>query len=797
MKIIQRTLAILGLLFIAGWIVACVIVFRVRNRPLPVYSGELSIAGLTEEVSILRDSFAIPHIYAKNEADLYFSVGYTMAQDRLWQMDLMRRVTEGRLSEILGESQVSTDLLMRSLRIRKKSEWLLRQSSPEIRNALSAFSAGVNSYMVNHPLPFEFQVLGYQPEAWEPVHSANLIGYLSWDLTSGWRTEMLLYQVARKVSSEYLAALMPDMSNHPTFIFPDFHLDEVQMDETLLSAADQLHQLGVEVFQGSNNWAVSGEKSKSGKPLLANDMHLGLFSPGIWYQMHHVVEGSLNVSGVVLPGQPFIISGHNDSIAWGMTNVAVDDIDFYAETLNRDSTAYLLDGVWKDLLVQEEWIHIKGEKPVRKVLRFTHRGPLINRFKEENETAISMRWIGNEMSNEMRSVYLLNRAANFDDFRSAVKTFHSVSQNIVYADVNGNIGLQTCAGVPVRKGRGVGVYRGDTSLWDWQGFVPFENLPFEFNPERGYVSSANNKTVPDDYPYYIGSWFAMPDRIDRIREMLDDTEYHNVESFARMQNDFKSKKAERFVPAFLEVLNQESAKNETEQHALKKLQDWDYTLCRESQAASIFEVLFRKTAESLIRDELPGKLFHLVMRERIIIENLMNHVLLHKSSPWIDDLNTPEHESWNNMKSRAFQETVDELIKQLGPDVDHWSWEKLHTITFNHPLGVKKILNRIFGLNRGPFGVPGSYHTATPYAYSYTNLYHVNHGASHRHIFDLANWNNSKTVIPTGTSGIPASDFYMDQTPLYIENNYHQDPFTRDEVMKRTRFTMKLLPENY
>ncbi len=791
MKRIKRVLLAFIVLLIAALIAGFIVLHQIRTSSLPNYSEDVILNGLTDEVTILRDSFAIPHIYAQNEGDLYRATGFAMAQDRLWQMDLLRRVTQGRLSEILGNDQVETDLLMRAIRIQEKSERILEQTPKEILFALEAFASGVNYFIENYPLPPEFKILGYEPEPWQPVHSVNLIGYMSWDLTSGWGTEMLLYKLAREVSTEQIEELIPAPEIHSTPVYTSFQ-GSYNLEETLLSANSKLEHLGAQVFFGSNNWAVSGEKSISGKPLLANDMHLGLFAPGIWYQMHQVAEGTLNVTGLVLPGQPFVIAGHNDSIAWGMTNVMVDDLDFYAETLNEDSTKYLLDGQWIDLIIKEESITTKEGDALTHSLKFTHRGPLVNRFRSEKETALSIRWLGNDMSNEIRTVYLLNRASDWSEFRDAVKTFKSVSQNIVYADVVGNIGLQAAAGVPLREGQGIRIYPGDTSLYDWKGFVPFEELPFEFNPARGYVSSANNKTAPVDYPYYVGTWYSLPDRIDRIREMLEETEMHSLESFERMHKDFKSKKAERFVPEFLAAL--EALDDQSQRAALKKLQDWDYVMTSESSATSIFEILYRKVAENLVRDELSEELYRSFMGERILVENLMANLINSKSSDWIDNKGTPEAETWNDIVIRSFTETVEELNNTFGPDVDDWHWDKLHTFTLGHPLGVVVFLEKAFNLNKGPYGVPGSYHTVTPYSYSYNNLYKVNHGASHRHIYDLANWNNSKTVIPTGTSGIPASDYYLDQTELYLENLYHADPFTKDEVEKLIKYKMKLLP---
>ncbi len=791
MKIVKRVLLVAASILLIALIAGLFLLNQIRTASLPDYSENVSIPGLINEVNLLRDSFAIPHIFAENETDLYRAVGFAMAQDRLWQMDLLRRVTQGRLSEILGDDQVNTDLLMRALRIQEKSEKVLAQSSPDILAALEAFSAGINYYIDHYPLPPEFKILRYKPENWQPVHSINLIGYMSWDLASGWEPEILLHRIAREVSPGQIQELVPDAQVHSISVFPGFS-SEIHIGDNLLSANRKLEKLGAQVFFGSNNWAVSGKKSKTGKPLLANDMHLGLFAPGIWYQMHQEIRGNLNVTGLVLPGQPFIICGHNDSVAWGMTNVTVDDIDFYAETLNEDSTKYLLDGKWVNLLIKDEVIATKEGEDKIFSLKYTHRGPIINRFKNEKETTLSIRWMGNEKSDELRTVYLLNRAANWSDFRNAVKTFKSVSQNIVYADVSGNIGLQASAGVPLRLGQGIRIHPGDTSLYDWKGFLPFEDLPFEYNPERGYVSSANNKTAPDDYPYHIGTWYSIPDRIDRIREMLEETEKHDVEDFVNMHNDFKSKKAERFVPIFLKALD--SGNSEPQKAALEKLEEWDYVLSRESQAAAIFEVLYRKVAENLVEDELPQDLFQSFMGTRIMVENLMEHIIISDSSDWIDDKRTSASETWNDIVNKAFYETVEELSEQIGPIVEDWNWGKLHTLTLSHPLGVVKLLNKALKLNRGPYGVPGSYHTVTPYSYSYTNLYKVNHGASHRHIYDLADWDESKTVIPTGTSGIPASDFYLDQLDLYLKNRYHADPFSRNEVEKMAKYTMKLLP---
>jgi len=794
MTIIKRILLGLLALIVLALIVGAVFLHNIKTAAIPDYNDNVKMAGLEKEVSVFRDDHGIPHIFAENETDLYRAVGFAMAQDRLWQMDLLRRVTQGRLSEILGKDQVNTDLMMRALRIQEKSEKILATSKPEIVAALQAYADGVNQYIENYPLPAEFKVLQYNPEPWLPVHSINLIGYMSWDLSMGWGTEYFLHQLRTEVSDEKIAELIPNLKNHKTAVYPEFGNVNIEASETLLSATENLTELGAEIFNGSNNWAVAGKKSKTGMPLLANDMHLGLFAPGIWYQMHQVVDGKVDVTGVVVPGQPFVICGHNDKIAWGMTNVMVDDLDFYAEKLNEDSTKYWFDGAWRDLIIKKETINTKEGEVLEEELKFTHRGPMVNRFKKEKETPLSIRWLGNEMSNEIRTVFLLNRAKNWSDFRDAVSTFKSVSQNVVYADVEGNIGLQCSAGLPIREGSGIQIYPGDSSKYDWQGLVPFEDLPYEFNPERGYVSSANNKTVSDSYPYYITHWFATPSRIDRIREMLEAKDKLGVEDFEAMHSDWKSKTAERMTQIFVQSLQKQTDLNEIEKVALNKLKNWDYNLTRESQAASIFEILYRKSMLNLVKDELSPELYKGMVGQKMLLENLMINLLAEGHSEWTDNVMTEKTESFDDIVAQSFKETIEELTSSLGNDVEEWSWGKIHSFTLSHPLGVVNILNKVLKLNRGPYEVPGSYHTVCPYSYSFTNLYKASHGASHRHIYSTKNWDESETVIPTGTSGIPASKFYLDQTELYLQNKYHSDLFSRKEVENGAAFDMKFIP---
>jgi penicillin amidase len=577
--------------------------------------------------------------------------------------------------------------------------------------------------------------------------------------------------------------LLPDMHLQDIPVFPEFmsSLNTLEPQSAMTEAIQVIDELGLQVFEASNNWAVSGKKSETGMPIMANDMHLGLMAPGIWYQMHQVIEGELNVTGVSLPGAPYIIAGHNEDIGWGMTNVTVDDLDFYLETINpADSNQYLLDGEWKDMRIVEEEISVKGvEEPVIRINRYTHRGPVVSEFKNVKDKVMSASWQGNEFSNELRSVHMLNRAGNWEEFRDALKTFNSVSQNIVYADRFGNIGLQTSAGVPIRHSGGVLVYPGDTSLYDWQGSVPFEELPYSYNPECGYVSSANNKTVDEDYPYYIGSWFSQPWRIGRIREMLEEKEVLGTEDFKRMLADQHSLFARTMTPIYLDALLDQSAGKY--QAAYQALAHWNYDMRASSAAALIFEIMWLELNRAMFEDEL-GDLYG-QLAYGTIAKNLVEKTRASGQSLWCDNVNTPDRtESFHDNIRTAFQKSMDTITSMYGPDVSSWEWGKLHKVALMHPLGSVAIVEKLFKVNRGPYPIGGSSHTVCPYSYPKGSSFVANHGASERHIFHTSDWDLSLTVIPTGTSGIPASPHYLDQTSLYINNQFHRDHFSKKAV---------------
>ncbi|HDR04912.1 MAG TPA: penicillin acylase family protein [Candidatus Marinimicrobia bacterium] len=799
-KVLSGFLLLVLALILGGWF----FLHNLQTRALPKLDGEMMLGGLNDAVQVYRDEYGVPAIEAQNESDLYYATGYLMAQDRLWQMDLLRRVTLGRLSEIFGEDLVQTDLLLRALQMSKKSEKILAECSEHgVLDALNAFTAGVNDCITDlgKKLPPEFAILGYKPEPWKVVYSVNLIGYMAWDLTMPYSSETILHKIRHKLGDEYFQSLIPDLAAEKTIVHPELSKIAVgAWSDLLLEHSDILEKIGAQVFSGSNNWAAGPEKTQSGKPLFSNDMHLGFSSPGIWYPLHQYSADGLHVTGLVLPGQPFVIAGHNERIAWGMTNVMVDDMDFYLEKTDpARPDHYLYMDQWLPMEIQTETIAIKGGESVIKKIRRTHHGPVISEFKKMGDELITMRWLGFDMSNELRSVYLLNRAQNWDDFRQAARFFIAVSQNIAYADIEGNIALQTCAGVPLRnKGDGLNIVPGWTDEYEWKGVVPFEELPYTFNPPSHTVSSANNKTVGDDYPYHISYWYASNYRIDRIRQMLNEKETLNSGDFMAMLTDFNSMMKSEYLPGILLILHEQVGQfNKTEAKAFEILKNWDGSCTIDNGGAAIFEQLYVSLVENLLKDEMGDSLYMEYASSSYLARWALRNIWNDNENPWIDNVHSTDHtESLDEIVAKSFQDAVEKLSQLMGSKPETWAWGKIHTLTLKHPMGDVPILDKFFGLNRGPFAAPGSFHTASPFVYKLSQPYDVVHGPSHRHIYDLSDWDKSYVVIPTGASGIPASPFYLNQAEIYMNGQYRQDFFSMEKVRAAAEYQLSFLPKN-
>ncbi|MGD0781567.1 MAG: penicillin acylase family protein [Candidatus Aminicenantales bacterium] len=801
MKIFKRILSGLAALVLVAAAGAFFYGRHLARRALPDYSADVRLAGLKADVTVYRDEFAVPHIFAGNEDDLYRATGYVMAQDRLWQMDLIRRATAGRLSEIFGQKLIDTDLFMRLLRIPDKSRRALAQTAPPMVRALEAFADGVNQCLaaLGKKLPLEFALLGYAPEPWLPEHTLNLIGYMAWMGADTTAEDRFLDEAGRKLGfdSEKFKELLPHPELYKTVIHPDFKPDPGRLRAASIigGARTQLRALGLSISAASNNWAVSGARSVTGKPLLANDMHLDYGLPGIWYQIHQVAEGSLDVTGVTIPGSPFIVAGHNDRIAWGYTFVEPDALDLYRETVDSAPPGrYRFNGAWHPLEIRRETIRIKGCSEAVRTVRSTPHGPIISSEADfARGEALAMRWVGLDDSNESRAAYEMNRARNWKEFTAALRNFAAVAVNTIYADVDGNIGLYTCGSIPIRrKGDGLGVLPGDSDEYDWTGRVPFEALPHTFNPPGGAVFSANNKPAGDDYPYSIGHYFTR-ERVDRIRELLAEKPRFGIDDFIRMQADLKSRRAESLGRIFSGLLDRAADLGPDERRALGLMKAWDAEFRADSPAATVFETLYLELIREAVGDELGPELLGAFLNT--IARPLLAYLVDHPDSPWWDDVRTPDkRETFPDILRRSFAAAVLRLEKELGNDPAGWTWGRVHTLTLSHPLSQVRVLDLLFHLNRGPFPLGGNFDTLPQQHYAMDGDFKVLMGPSQRHIFDAADWDRSLTVIPTGESGLPGGPHYGDQTDLFLRGRYHADYVARDRIEATARYRATLRP---
>ncbi|MDI9532671.1 MAG: penicillin acylase family protein [Bacteroidota bacterium] len=794
MKILKITLVTIAVLLAVVLLAGVIAVPALRKSGLPELNGEKSLSALTAEVKVIRDERGVSHIYASNEHDLYFMTGYITAQERLWQMDMVRHATQGRLSELFKRDMFETDIFLRALGMQEKSRMVLEKEDPEILATLQAYADGVNAWITGcgKKLPPEFRVLGYEPEPWTMVDITNIIGFIGWDLaSSNLSNEISNYKLGMKLGAEKAAELIADWNLVDEVVFPDFRLDDKLTDKALkaVSSMEKLEELGIVTLSGSNNWAVSGSRSETGKPILSNDMHLGFNVPGFWLQVHQVIPGKLNVTGVLFPGEPFIIAGHNDRIAWGMTNLGVDDIDLFVETVDSTGNNYLYNGEWLPFRDVEHTLKMTDDSSQTRVLRYTHHGPVISGMQNIDDVVLSMCWSGYDYSDEIKAVYLLNRAGNWDEFRTALSHFKSISQNFAYADVDGNIGLNTGGGVPVRKGTGLLPRRGDTDEYEWKGYVPFELLPSSFNPEEGFISSANQRTVDSSYPFFISGEFSMPYRIMRIREMAGEKQVLGIEDFKRMITDNHSAYAKMLTPVILKGAEALSDPGETERKAIEELRGWNYAMDASLVAPTLFEFIRMEMAYQLLGDELDELYGAALGRQH---DFYLYRLMKEGPDGWVDNVNTPEEESLETIIARSISAALDTLTARYGGYGEQWQWGRIHTITLEHPMGGVKILDRVLKLNSDTYGVGGSYHTVEPYAFR--DNFRAHHGASERHIFNTADWDESLTVIPTGTSGIPGSPFYLSQTETYINNGFYSEPFSDAAVEAAKKYEMIFRP---
>jgi len=785
---------------------------RLLKKSLPQTNGKTSLAVLSQPVTVYRDEYGVPHIFAQNEDDLWRAAGYVAAQDRLWQMDFTRRAARGTLAEIFGEAALPGDKFLRTWGFHRLAKRLAENLSPSSRRMLETYAEGVNAFIEENKsrLPLEFSILQYKPEPWQIEDSIGYIRLMAFKLCFAWFFEPVLGKVADRyglpMAMEIFPAVLP---NTPSIV--------ADLPKGIGGRLDDFFQLAIQTraglgmppaVLGSNSWAVSGSRTASGKPLLANDPHLGLTLPSVWYEMHLAAGSELEVVGVTFPGLPGVVLGHNRDIAWGFTNGMVDDLDFYLEKINPENPdEYWRDGGWKKMEVIEENIPVKGRAPEVFKIRSTAHGPVVNAINEaarNDSLAVTFRWTGFEITDEMRATHLLHRAKSWNDFQQAMRHLKSPNQNVIYADVAGNIGYYSCGLVPIRRdGKGWLPYRGWENAGDWIGMIPFEQMPHVYNPPQNFVATANNLIAGKNFPFYISNAWEPTSRIERITELIQQTGKLDVKIFQQMQNDVVSIHARRMLPGLLKLLDEavqpDSANgnrptlNEEEKNARLLLSTWDGGETPESVPAALFQVWTEEFLLATIKDELGDTLFKAYAAWSSLAIRALEYLAQHPESPWFDDRGTPEIETAPHIALRSYRKTLQFLRENFGEIMADWQWGKIHQLQLEHPLGKQQPLDQLF--NAGPFPLGGSADTINKGEYRLTAPYGVFAGPSVRRIVDLADPENSWSVIPGGQSGQALSEHYQDQLELWRQGKYRTVSMSREAIAAGSKNTLVLQPK--
>lgn len=799
----------LGVLFSAAGILLV-------RRSFPQTEGEVRLHGLDGEVRIYRDRYGIPHIYASTPHDLFFAQGYVHAQDRFWQMDVWRHIGAGRLAEMFGKSQVKTDAFLRTMGWARLAEEELRRSSPEAIAIMTAYAEGVNAYLAERSgaaLSLEYAILKllnphYHPEPWKPVHSLTWAKAMAWDLRGNIESEIERALLLKAFSPEQVADLYPPYpADHPVIV-EQFALSPLShalpsrpvssasgAEAALRNVADTLKHLEALLGPsgrgiGSNSWVISGALTRSGKPILANDPHLGIQIPSIWYQMSLHCQPKqetcpYEVAGFSFAGVPGIVIGHNDRIAWGFTNNGPDVMDLYIERLNpEDPNQYEVNGAWVDFETVTEVIQVSGGEPVVITVRRTRHGPVISevygleKFGEQaglelpEQFVIALRWTALEPQYIFEAIWGFNKARNWEEFRRAARFFTVPAQNLVYADVDGNIAYQMPGQIPIRKnGNGMLPVPGWTDEYEWVGYIPFEELPFVLNPAEGYIVTANNQSVPRDYPYLITADWDYGFRAARIVEMLSTAPRPlGLEEVRQMQLDSTSLNARTLVPLLL-ALPMEGREAEARAYFLE---NWDYREEADSQAALFFERFWWNLIVQTFYDEPFPEGYFPEGGDRYY--EVMRRLVEQPQSPWWDDRATPEViEQRDDILRRAFRLTMQTGEEKYGKNFTRWpTWGEEHTATFRHrTLGQSGIRPIEALFNRGPFPTSGGESIVNATGWTLGTSFAVDWLPSMRMIVDLSDFNRSLTVHTTGQSGHAFHPHYVDLAPLWASGQYY------------------------
>jgi penicillin amidase len=759
-----------------------------------IIDDELNLPGLQAQVTIQFDERRIPHIFAQNDHDLYYAQGFITARDRLWQMDIQTRSAAGRLSEVVGPQALEVDRNRRRMGMVYGAENTIRgiKKDPVSWQIINAYTDGINAYIDQlsaKDYPLEFKLLGYKPEKWKPINSALLLKLMSQVLAGG-SDQFAMTNILKKHGVATVNDLFPDEPMNQEPIIPagtPWNFKPVTIPQPSKSF---LAQMGGSTKPrekvpgiGSNNWAISGSKSANGYPILANDPHLDLTYPSIWYQVQ-LTSPTVNVYGTSIPGAPCIIIGFNEKVSWGVTNVDAAVLDWYqVKFRDKNKTEYWYNNRWNQVKKRIDTILVRGQQPIYDTVLYTHHGPVVYESaakKREGAPAnipvgAALRWVAHDESDEFRTFYLLNRAKNYTDYREALKYYTAPAQNFIFADINKDIAITPNGKLPLKfKDQGKFIMDGSDPANDWHGFIPYEHNPTVKNPARGFVSSANQPPTDKSYPYYLNWQFESYERGKRINDRLATMRNATTDSLRILQTDDYSIGAQDILPAMLRYIDA-SKLDETQQQALTTLKKWDKHFAADAQGATIFTRWWGKFSNALWRQKFMDTtiVFRAPSRDRT--EKLL---LYEPNSKWFDNPKTDGIETAEDVVNRAYLAAVDELIREHGKPGKSWAWGNIKPMEVTH-------LAHVPGLGSGNFVSAGSGSTV--------NALIDGHGPSWRMVVQTGPVVKGYGILPGGESGNPGSFYYDDMIATWKAGKLDELLFLKNADEKSNRIKGKLI----
>ncbi|MDN3451630.1 penicillin acylase family protein [Planococcus sp. APC 3906] len=763
-KLLKWIVGIVGGLVVLA-VAALIFVNVYIGKSSPQVEGEMVVSVLDGGATVTRDEIGVPHIEAETDADLYRAQGFVQAQDRLFQMDLSRRQASGRLAEVVGAAAVDRDKFFRAFSLRNAAEKSWSGYEPQAQQVLEWYAEGVNAFMEqakkDGKLSYEFALLGYEPEPWTPVDSLTIGKFMAYDLGGHWSSLAIRHWALNEFPEDKAKEIFIKYPEDAPSIIAANKKQPVQVagqfDASVIPPE----------FNGSNNWVVSGDKTASGLPLLADDPHLGLSTPSIWYQMH-LKSPEQNVSGVIFAGIPGIILGHNEKIAWGVTNVGPDVQDLYIETPNpEDPTQFLYDGKWEQAEIRNEPIKVKDGETEDFEVAVTRHGPIISDvlYKDEDPGAsFSLQWTAHEPTLELQAVLSFNKASNWEEFETALEDFQAPAQNFVFASVDGTIAYKANGRIPIRKqGDGQLPVPGDSSAYGWEGYVPFDELPTAVNPESGFIATANNEVVDSSYEYHITDFWAQPYRYERIAEVLESKDDLTKEDMMALQMDQKNLYAAEFLEDMMAAVQEKTDKHD---ELFKMMAEWDQVDSKGAAEPLVFHKWMKQLPVTMLADEFPEDVFSLLPGKNHITDQMMRDAFSGNEGAWVS-----EYGGAGKWLQDSLETALGEIEEEFGSDAGDWQWGDNHQLTFPHPLAGASPIFEGF-LNPDPVPIGGS--NITVQAAGFDGEGNVDHGASWRFVADLSDLSSAYHIVGPGLSGHMKSDFFHNQVDDWAEGNFHE-----------------------